>query len=61
MKKSITEITIMPVGFGFIGMMIGVAVWGSSKEAMAILIFAGMGAAFGAFLGLWGSVEADER
>ena len=59
--KAIQGFLIMTVGFGFIGAMIGVEAWHSGKEPMAILVFAGMGAGFGAFLGAWGSVEATER
>lgn len=60
-RDCIPEITVMTVGFAVIGLMIGVAAWDSGKPPLSILIFAGMGAGFGAFLGLWGSMEPDER
>lgn len=56
------EIAIMAIGFAFIGLMLGLAAFlQGGKPPGAMLIFAAGGAAIGAFLGLWGSVEADER
>lgn len=56
------EELIMTLGFGFIGLMLGVgAVVQGGKPLAAVLVFAAGGLLFGAFLGVWGSVEPDER
>jgi hypothetical protein len=62
LRESVEVTCILTIGFGLTGLLCGFAAWSYAwDKPMRLLIGAAIGAVFGAFIGVWGSCEPDER